>query len=169
MEIIRAKKPKTGGFTLVELLIFMIIIAAFLIVSFLVINPLARFQEARNTRRWTDVNMILNAIRLDQSDNGKPIDDIGRLATGTAIMIGRGKNCQSECDGISLGADCLDLSVLVKSGRLSKVPIDPKSGYTYSTVKTGYYLTKERNMIRVSACNEEPGLAGVPPAISAER
>jgi len=64
------------GFTLIELLIVIAIIAVMATVVFVALNPLQRFQDARNAQRWQDAEAIGDAVRIYQIDNQ------GKLPTG---------------------------------------------------------------------------------------
>ena len=64
------------GFTLIELLIVIAIIAILAAVVFVSLDPLTRFQDARDARRWTDVDAVLSAMKLDQVDQGGITDEI---------------------------------------------------------------------------------------------
>ncbi len=60
---------KKKGFTLIELLIVIAIIAIISTIIFIALNPLQRFQNARNSQRWQDVEAIADAVRFYQIDN----------------------------------------------------------------------------------------------------
>ena len=53
------KITKKSGFTLIELLVVIAIIATLATVVFVALNPVQRFSDARNSRRWNDVNTML--------------------------------------------------------------------------------------------------------------
>ncbi len=57
------------GFTLLELLIVIAIIATIAVVVFVALDPLTRFVDARNIQRWQDIGSIADSIRLYQVDN----------------------------------------------------------------------------------------------------
>lgn len=56
----RCQKPQ--GFTLIELVVVMGILAALLAIVLVAINPARQFAQANNTQRRSDVNAILNAV-----------------------------------------------------------------------------------------------------------
>jgi prepilin-type N-terminal cleavage/methylation domain-containing protein len=150
----------TEGFTLIELLIVIAIISILASLSFVAINPTARFQDARNARRTAEVNQILSALKLYQADHHGVL--FGLLSTGassTAYMIGLSNgNCTTACvtPDITTSATCIDLTDLVtNNGYLPSVLVDPTNG---TAELTGYYIIKNNNRtITVGTCNEELG------------
>lgn len=74
---------KTKGFTLVELLVVIGIIAILFAVVLVAINPAKRFAEANNARRLSDVNSILNAT-LNYTVDQKGSLPLGLQANTTA-------------------------------------------------------------------------------------
>lgn len=60
---------KQKGFTLIEILIVIGIIAILAAVVIIAINPARQFAQARNSQRTANVNAILNAIGQNIADN----------------------------------------------------------------------------------------------------
>ncbi len=156
------------GFTLIELLIVVAIIAILAVVAFVALNPLRRFQDARNATRWSDVNGVLEAIKIDQLDNGgNYLAEISGLDDGINYMIvAPGQTCAAAVTCTALGADlnCVDLDEgenpdsstvgLVDEGYLGAIPVDPSLVATSAT--TGYYINRATtNTITVGACGAE--------------
>ncbi len=167
-------KKKNFGFTLIELLIVIAVIAILTSIVFVALNPLARFQDARNSARWTDVNAMLSALKLHQVDNGGLYyGDIQNLENDKYFMIGSGDNASAiVCSNptVELEQYCIDLSFYSEErGYLPSVPIDPGSNETNEEY-TGYYLMKDSNgSITVGSCYEEQGSASAVPQISVKR
>lgn len=94
-------KLNVKAFTLIELLIVIAIIAIMAGVVFVTVNPLARFQDARNSRRAADVESIVSAVRMYQIENK------GSVPTGLDSswrMLGTDSaGCDVVCGGSIFG------------------------------------------------------------------
>ncbi|OGL59070.1 hypothetical protein A3H10_03590 [Candidatus Uhrbacteria bacterium RIFCSPLOWO2_12_FULL_46_10] len=172
MGVVKKIRSRLQGFTLIELLIVIGIIAVLAAATFVALNPLTRFQDARDARRRTDISAVLSAIKVNQVDNGgtylAAIADPLKL-DNTAYMIGTsatgcddvGANAIACTDvTIAADADCINLddgaNGLVGKGYLGSIPIAPPAATTYTAAKTGYVLTKSAaGIITIQACDAE--------------
>ncbi len=70
------KFNKKGGFTLIEILVVIGIIAILAAIVIIAINPARQFKQARDSQRTANVNAILNAIGQYTADNKGELPDI---------------------------------------------------------------------------------------------
>lgn len=126
------------GFTLIELLIVIAIIAILATVVFVALDPVTRFADARNSRRWTDINNILTAVHECIVDNDGSLTACGITDTSSHV----------------LGTGGLDLSTEL-AAYLKSMPLDPSGG---TAADTGYSLQADsNNIITITADDVELG------------
>jgi len=140
-------------------LIVIAIIAILAVVVFVALDPLSRFQDARDSQRWSDVTAIIDAIKLDQVDNGGSY--LTTVNTGITAaeyhVIGTCATGAANCGAQAEQDDCVDLEGLVTDGYLPAVPTDPSTG---TDAQTDYYLMKTATgALTVGACDPEGGSA----------
>ena len=143
------------GFTLIEILVVIGIIAILAAIVLVAINPARQFAQANNTQRTSNVNAILNAVGQYMVDNNGSIP--------TAITTSN----QSVSDA---GADiCGDLVPTY----MPALPVDPTATTTTATddgqvsssecsgtYDTGYKILKDSDgRITVSAPNTDLSVA----------
>jgi len=148
-------KTNQQGFTLIELLIVIAVIAILAAAVFVSLNPLKRFQESRDSQRWSDVTNIVAAVKTDQVDNGGSyVAAITALTDDLYYVIGTdGAGCDSGCTAQTTQAACVDLTAIATEGYLGQVPFDPSSG---AAANTDYYLSKKATgVIEAGACDPE--------------
>lgn len=155
----RKTQYQKKGFTLIELLIVIGIIAVMSALIFVALDPLTRFRKARDAKRWTDVTSVLEAIKIDQVDNGgyyvsavSGLTDDLYYTVGTCTTGG-----DSGCTAKVTQAACCDLTDLVTEGYLGSIPYDSVSG---SASKTDYYIQKKLSgIVTIGACDPEDASA----------
>lgn len=133
------------GFTLIEVLLVVAIIAILAAIVILAINPSKQLADARNAQRRTDVNTILNAVYQYAIDNNGTLPAaITTTATGVCKTGG-------SCAGL------IDLSVLTTDEKyLVTMPFDPSTSTTNST---NYNISKSANgRVTVAAPGAENGV-----------
>lgn len=132
------KYSSKSGFTLIEILVVIAIIAILSTVVFVALDPVTRFADARNARRFTDINSILTAIHQYIVDND------GSLPAG--LTTGQASTELGTCSG------CDNLTTPL-APYLESMPADPDGG---TTANTGYSVTvNANNIVTVSADNAE--------------
>jgi len=149
------RNPKgdgNGGFTLIEILLVIAIIAVLAVVVFVALNPGGRLADARNSRRFNDVNSLLTAIHEYTLDND------GALPTGLTTGMGETQlgSCASGGATLCTGASavCVNLTAPL-AAYLKSIPLDPKDGVAATT---GYSVTVDaNNIVTVISCRAESG------------
>jgi type IV pilus assembly protein PilA len=158
------KKQSLKAFTLIELLIVIAIIAILAAVVYVALDPLTRFRDARDSRRWADMHSLLNALRINQVDNGGAfITNVSNMAAGSVYMITDGNvisGCDdqnSHCDtAVSGDGNCVNLAQLVTDGYLGSVAISPNGAGSWATSATGFTLQRDsNNILTLRACESE--------------
>ena len=119
-----------SGFTLIEILLVMALIAALATIVLIAINPAQKFKQSRDTQRYTDVNNIAGAISQYYVDNK------GQLPAG--IPAAGGAAAAISDAGANL------CSALVPK-YLAIMPKDPSTGTGTgcTTYSTGYTVIRE--------------------------
>ena len=161
----------TKGFTLVELLVVLAIIAILVAVIFVALDPAARFAQARDAVRQNDVGEILSAVKLYQVDNGGDhLASIDALTAGSVYMAVNGATMTTGCDDTNLSCDttvtndtaCVNLAGLVTDGYLPSMPVSPAVEITWDDGSgaadegSGYTISIDANgIVTVRACESE--------------
>lgn len=129
------KTKKNKGFTLIEILVVIGLIAILAAVVLIAINPARQFAQARNSQRLSNLNTILNAIGQNIADN-----------KGVFTCSGIGNTIGSATSTIGTGSGNSDLSCLVPTYIAGGIPMDPKTGtvadtdYEVSVSSGGRYM-----------------------------
>jgi prepilin-type N-terminal cleavage/methylation domain-containing protein len=131
-------KHAKKGFTLIELLVVIAIIAILSVVVFVALDPVTRFADARDSRRFVDTNSILTAVHQ------KIVDQGGDLPAG----LTRG---MSDTEIGSCGT-CADLAATL-SAYLKEMPTDPRIG---NASNSGYNVVVNTDgIVTITAPNAE--------------
>lgn len=138
------------GFTLLEVLLVIAIIAILAGIVILAINPGKQIGQANDTQRSSDTNTILNAVWQYALDNGGAMPStIG--ATDTAICL--------QGQTVACSTDLVDLqTALVAGNYLVSIPNDPScsSGCDSSeivavdTASSGYTISQDATTNRIT-------------------
>ena len=140
---------KRKGFTLIEILIVIAILVIMATVVVVALNPTKRFQDARNSRRSSDVQSILTAIHQSIVDNN------GTMPTGITTVEKQLGTCTTggTATCTTTNAACLDMSTTLAT-YLKSIPMDPNG----SVSLTEYSVVADtNNLITVRACGAEGG------------
>ena len=139
-------KNNQSGFTLIEILVVIGIIAILAAVVLIAINPARQFAQARDAERHSELNSILNAIGQKLADSkGIFADCLAGITNATSTIIMSGTAAAGE----------VNLSCLAPT-YMSALPVDP-SGPTAPS--TGYKVKQGASgRITVIADITEPNI-----------
>lgn len=129
------------GFTLIEILIVIGIIAILAAVVIVAINPARQFAQARNSQRQSNVESILNAVGQNIADNKGIFSCAAGTLPTTATTI--------ESTG------GYDLRGCIVPTYMAEIPVDPSTGTMGSdgsTYNTGYTIVQSSATARITVC-----------------
>ncbi|HJQ08231.1 MAG TPA: prepilin-type N-terminal cleavage/methylation domain-containing protein [Candidatus Saccharimonadales bacterium] len=143
-----AIKRLQRGFTLLEVLLVVAVIAILAGIVIIAINPNKNLGDTRNSQRQTDVTTILNAVYQYSLDNN------GALPSG--ITLTATEVCRT---GAGSCAGLVDLSVLTAAGKyLVAIPADPQCPTVCNANGVGYEIRRDANSrLIVNAPDAEQG------------
>lgn len=143
------RKLQQKGFTLIEVLVVIGIIAILAAIVVIAINPARQFSQANNSQRWSNVNAVLNAVHQYSVDNRGQIPS---GLTGSSTEICKSGIATSTCSGAGL----LSLDAALVPTYIVSIPTDPTGA---STNGAGYEIsTTTGNRIVVTAPDAELGV-----------
>lgn len=155
------------GFTLIEILVVIGMLALLSTVVLVAINPLRQFAQARNTQREANVSAILNAVGQ-------------RLADNRGVFANESGDCSSELPTdpapiAKSGTTHFDLRPCIVPTYISEIPTDPDSGEnscsadaacSTGSYATGYTIARDTETSRITVCaplHEEEAIPGSTP------
>ncbi len=178
----RNRRKEASGFTLIELLIIIGIIGFLAAAILVAVDPVKRIQDARNAKRWAEVNGILNAILTKQVDARALYDGetSAPIITGSLAQVIVSDDSTTACSvpatapacppvaplDVTVGKKCVaNLSALVPD-YLAELPVDALGAGTVPTAgnlalgpkNTGYYIHRTTgNRLEIGACYPDGG------------
>jgi prepilin-type N-terminal cleavage/methylation domain-containing protein len=113
---LKQTNSKHSGFTIVELLIVIVVIAILAAISIVAYNGIQ--QRARDSTRKSDINNLAKLLELHYVDRGSYTQPENRAT-------------DYSTDGTNDWAADSDLRDLITGGYTSKLPVDPTNNATY--------------------------------------
>ena len=141
---------KSSGFTLIEILVVIGIIAVLAAIVIIAINPARQFAQARDAQRSNDLNAILNAV-------GQRFADGKGIFSGCPDTIPQGTaSTSAKVIDMATGGSGVNFSCLAPT-YMSALPIDPSNPTAPST---GYKIWQDSSngRIHVFADVQEPNI-----------
>ncbi len=154
-----------SGFTLIEILVVIGIIAILAAIVIVAINPARQFAQARDAQRVANVNALLNAIGQNMADN-----------KGLFVCAGSTYTIASAATDMKNGMAGADVAPCLAPTYLSALPFDPSAaGAPYASnadYDTGYTVMQDVNA-RITVCApqaaEETAISATPPSVCVTR
>jgi len=127
------------GFTLIEILVVIGIIALLATIVIIAINPARQFAQARNSQRQSNVNTLLNALGQNLADNKGTLKNCPTIGTPAASS------------SIGATSPAIDLSPTNCLGTYlaGGIPMDPSVG---TVADTGYDVSYDSTTGRYMVC-----------------
>jgi prepilin-type N-terminal cleavage/methylation domain-containing protein len=157
------------GFTLIEILIVIGMLAILSSVVLVAVNPLRQFAQARNSQRQSNVAAILNAVSERIADNGGQFISTSSQRTDSCIS-----SLPSSVKDI--GKSTFDLRPCVVPSYLSELPFDPQNGLNTCTTGNcgsvgenydlGYTIIQDQITNRVTVCAPSAAESALPNSTS---
>ena len=154
------QKISNKGFTLIEILVVIGIIALLATIVIIAINPARQFAQARDTQRTSHVTSLLDAIGHRIADHKGLFRDPSET-TCTTAMDPTLLTAYSTSTIQQSGAGSIDLRPCLVPTYITELPIDPSVGTTWdgTTYNTKYGVSRDSSgRIHVVATTTEPNI-----------
>ncbi len=158
------------GFTLIELIIVIAVIALLAAATFVAVDPAKRIGQARDAQRWQDVTAIADAIKMYMADNATTYPTSTGILSDSIVQVGNGSNdagysimiigfpgdkalCDPGGNFYFVDDDAIALDSLTPI-YLPTLPVNP--GFEGGP-STGYYFNRNsQGRITIGSCVESP-------------
>lgn len=118
------------GFTLIELIVVIAILASLLVMTIVVLNPQTQFAKARDVQRKSDLNTITQALMMYKNDyHVYPPDNSGSIEACSG----------AETYTVVWGADAFKCGSMTYMKLLPEDPLGESAAYTYKRMDPDVY------------------------------
>lgn len=151
------------GFTMIELIVVVMIIAVVASVMFFAINPAKRLGDASNAIRDQNALELKQGLERLVADALTVPDTLNSLVNGTYMLVTTGGSTEGQCSCTSLNQDIdrIDLAGLLNN-YLPTLPVDSAA----TGNDTGYYIQKNaNNSFLVGHCYEYSDVVAEAPVV----
>lgn len=148
---------KQEGFTLIEILVVIGIIAVLATIVIIAINPARQFAQARDTQRLSNLNAILNAIGQNVADN-----------KGTFTCAGTSNSLPSSFSAINGTSTNADIYDCIVPTYMPSMVCDPQAGIlcdNSATYNSHYFVMRDSTSGRITVSSTVE-LSGSTPSVT---
>ncbi len=124
------------GFTLIEILVVVALIAILAAITFVAMNPAQNFAATRNATRSADLNTLLTTVSNYLIEDGNSLATLETAAGATLATCG---DATTPWRAIGTTAGNVNLQAALVDEYISTIPADPSGG---TAGDTGYDICK---------------------------